>query len=114
MKVYSKVNRLLALNNGRRLFGSLTVPEKLDFPYRFENQSPLITTRANTNMKMLEGLQGFLRNNTHQLQEGFTYAYLALLQSLAKFDYDAVSSGCEYDMFRAFADSMDKMRNQGY
>ena len=56
----------------------------------------------------------FVDNNVSNLADGFKYGYIALLSSLAKFEYDAVASACETQLFKAFADGMDKMRASGY
>jgi hypothetical protein len=92
----------------RRQFSSKPVVDER-CPYVFGNKKELITTRDNTNQHLLKTMASFMMNDK-SLREGFSFAYSHLLKSLASMDYESIGSCCERNLFKSFADSLDRMK----
>ncbi len=64
---------------------------------------------------MLDAIKNLVLYDTRmQLASGFKFAYLALLKGLAEEDYNVVSSGCEGNLYKEFASSLDVSREKQY
>lgn len=65
-----------------------------DFPYKFNNKKTLVSTIDEfdrTDMSIMASLNNMLEDERYQLREGFTFAYVALLNMIK--DHDSRSLG---------------------
>jgi len=97
----------------RRCFGFLELPDGLNLPYQFKNQATLAFSTESKDPKIFDTMSRFLSSNHNNIRDGFIFAYTVLLKAVAELDYDTIDSGCEFTLYRGFADGLDQVRSKG-
>ena len=78
------------------------------------NTKDLVFKRESTSDAMLKTLADFATSSNQTLREGFIYAYIQLLKSLAKNDHTTIGNCCETNLYKGFASSLDKLKSSKY